>query len=442
MSFFTNGMKSPFQIILIIVFGFIAFVAVLMFAGIIPGGIGPMGSKAVEEIVMWGPYDGTEIYAYFSSFNEDNKSVVKIKYIAQTPETYENNLIEAFARSQGPDLFFADQKMLNRLEGKLIEVPYTTYPQRDILNNFADGAAVFMTSTGLRAMPLMIDPLVMYYNRTMYTSANIVIPPKNWTEFLATIKPLVEIDTRNNITRSSGALGEFRNITNAKYIFSTLLFQSGNPIITTNTEDKYRSVLAEQFGFTPSPAEASIIFYQQFSNPAQVSYSWNRSMPNDKDMFVAEKSATYFGFASELADLQAKNPHLNLDVVVIPQKDPQKKVTYANFYGTVVAKNSKKPGSAMTASILLAKAKNQDNLAKILGYLPTRRDLLVVKVSDPFVQVFKDSAIIARSWVDPDSGKTNQILQQALENIQTGQVGIDVAVRDASDKIGRLFGSF
>jgi ABC-type glycerol-3-phosphate transport system substrate-binding protein len=433
-------MKSSFQTILIVICGFAALVAVLMFAGILPSFSGSsFGGQTVEEVVMWGPYRGVDVETYFNNFNETNKAVVKIKYEAQVPETYLNNLVEAFARGEGPDLFFADQKMLNRLTGKLTEIPYTAYSQRTALNNFVDGASVFMTSTGLKALPLMIDPLVMFYNRTLYTSANIVIPPKNWTEFLTTIKPLTEIDIRNNIIRSAAALGEFRNITNAKYIFSTLLLQAGNPIITTDANDNYNSVLTDSFGFTPSPAEATIAFYQQFANPVQVSYSWNRSLSGDKDMFTAEKLATYFGLSSELADLQQKNPHLSLDVVVIPQKDPQKKVTYANFYGAVIAKNSKKQNSALSAASLLSQPVNLEKLAKILNYLPARRDLLAVKDSDPLVQVFKNSAVISRSWVDPDNDQTKQIFQQMMENVQTGQIGAADAIMDANSKINRLF---
>lgn len=431
-------MKSPFQTILVTVLGFIAFIAVLMFSGILPGGIGPLGKEVVQEVVMWGPYEGTAIQEFFTKLNTDNSQTVIIKYVSQVPETYLENLVESFARGEGPDLFFADQKMLNRLEGKIIEVPYSVYPQRDVLNNFVDGSAVFMNSKGLRAIPLFVDPLVMYYNRTMYTSANIVTPPKNWTEFLSTIKPIVEIDARNNIIRTAAALGEFRNITNAKYIFSALLFQSGNPIISTDIENNYNTVLSDSFGFTPSPAEASINFYRQFSNPTQLSYSWNRSLSNDKDMFIAENSATYFGLSSELADLRAKNPHLNLDAVVVPQKDLQKRVTYGDFYGAVIAKSSKKQNSAMAASLLLSKPKNLESLAKVLRLVPSRRDLLS-KDSDPIIQVFKDSALISRSWVDPDKNKTSLILQQMMENIQTGQIDISSAVKDANEKISRLF---
>lgn len=425
-----------------VILGFIALIAVLMFAGILPGGIGPMGSKKVDEVVLWGPYGGNELTSFFSEFNAENSETVKINYVSKTPETFLDDLIESFARGEGPDLFFVDQTMLNRLNGKITEIPYSSYPQRDILNNFVDGASVFMNTTGLRAMPMFIDPLVMYYNRTMYTSANIIIPPKNWIDLIATIKPITEIDQANNITRTAVALGQFNNITNAKYILSTLLFQAGNPIIATTADNNYEVVLANNFGLSPTPAEVVVSFFNQFSNPTQEAYAWNRSISQDKDMFVAEKLATYFGFASELTDLQAKNPHLNFDAALIPQKDSQKKIVYGDFYGLAISKSSSLKNSAILASSLLSNSVNNKNLASLLSLRPIRRDLLVQKESDPFLQVFNDSAVVANSWVDPNTVRTNQILQSVIENTQTGQVSISSAVINATSQINLLFDKF
>jgi ABC-type glycerol-3-phosphate transport system substrate-binding protein len=434
-------MKSSFQLTLIIACGFLAVIAVLMFAGYLPKGIGSKNKNVVQEVTLWGPFGGIDVDEYFNNLSDANKDVVRVKYVSQAPEDYVENLIEAFARGEGPDLFFVDQKMLNRLTGKTILIPYETYPQRDVLNNFADGSSVFMTSAGLKAIPLMIDPLVMYYNRTMYTSSNVVIPPKTWVEFLATIKPILQIDSRNNITRTAAAMGEFRNITNSKSLLSTLFLQSGNPIVILDANDNYVADLNNTLGLTPSPAEAAIVYYQQFSNPTQASYTWNRSMTNDKDTFAAENLATYFGFASELKDLRGKNPHLDLDAVVIPQKDLRKRVSYGDFYGAAISKNSKKQASAYLLAEILAKKTTQDEMTKLLGYLPARRDLLVIKDSDPIRQIFKDSATLSRSWVDPVPSNTNQIIQEMMEGIQTGQTEIGGAIIDANSKINRLFNS-
>jgi len=47
--------------------------------------------------------------------------------------------------------------------------------------------------------------------------------------------------------------------------------------------------------------------------------------------------------------------------------------------------------------------------------------------------------VISRSWVDPDGTKKGEILQQMMENIQTGQTSIDNAVKGASGRINLLF---
>lgn len=431
-------MKSTFQLILLVIFSFVAVIAVLMFSGILPGGIGPLGAKPIQTVTMWGPYNG-DIENFIGVLNDANTEVVQIKYVPKTPESYTEDLIEAFARSEGPDLFFVDQTMLNRLAGKTVDIPYSVYPQRDYINDFSDGSSVFMTTTGLKALPLFIDPLVMYFNRTMYTSAGIVIVPKNWTELVATLKPINEVDTRNNVRRSAVAMGEFNNITNAKYLFSTLVFQAGNPIVEMDKDNNYRFVLGESFGFTPTPAQAATEFFVQFGNPAQSSYSWNRSLPRDKDFFVAENLAVYFGLASELADLRQKNPHLNLDVAVVPQKDSQKRITFGNYSGLGIAKSSKKQNAAATAAMILSQTSNLEKLSGILGVEPARRNLLALKAADPFKQIFRDSAAIARSWIDPDTRESNKLFLRMIDGVQTGQLGPATAASSISGEMSRLF---
>lgn len=430
---------STFQLILLVIFGFLAVIAVLMFAGIIPGASGLAGGTVAGQVVMWGPYGGDELNQYFGDLNNIKTKTVQIKYEPQAPETYLDKLIEAFARGGGPDLFLVDQNMLNRLAGKTTDISYLTYSERDFLNNFVDGAEIFSATSSWRALPLLIDPLVMYYNRTLYTSAGIVSPPTSWEQFVATLKPLNRPAGQGDFTQTAVAAGEFRNVTNANYLLSALVFQAGNLLTVRDGWGNYRFDLANNYGFTPSPAEAALNFYLQFSNPSSPNYSWNRSLDLDKDMFVAEKLATYFGFASELADLQAKNPHLNFDAVVIPQKDPVRRLTYGRFLGAAIAGNSQQKGLAYTAALLLTQPENLKQLAKILALSPARRDLLAKPAGDPWQQTFNDSAVIARSFVDPDRIKTRALLGQMVEDVQTGRVTASQAISDTNGRINLLF---
>lgn len=431
--------SSLFQVILMFVLGIVAVVAVLIFSGILPGASSALNNKKVEEVVLWGPYPQVVLTNFIAEFNKANEQVVKIRYEARAPETYLDDLIESFARASGPDLFVIDEKMLNRLTGKTAEIPYTGYPQRDILNTYADGVDVYFGLTGLKAVPLFIDPLVMYYNRTMYSSAGLVNVPKTWDEFVSNLPKFNQVDDRNNVTRTGAAMGEFRNITNAKNLLSAILFQAGNPIQVLDDKGRPKAVLDNDYGYSTSPAIAALSFYQQFSDTAQSTYSWNRSMVVDKNFFLAENLANYFGMASDLGDLRAKNPHLNIDVSTLPQKDLNRRITYGNVYALALSKGSKKKVSALNAALALSKTSSLEKLSGILSMTPARRDLLAKKEADPFKQIFKDSAVITKTWADPDPVKTNQIFSQMSEESQIGQSAISSAIMNGNGKINLLF---
>lgn len=433
------GSTTNFQIVLLIMFGFLAVIAVLMFAGVIPGGSSFLGDKSAGEIVMWGPAGGDNLQRFFEDLSLANEKTVRIRYVAQAPETYLDKLIEAFARGGGPDAFFVDQNMIDRLTGKITDIPFSVYAERDFRDNFVDGAAIFAGTSSLKALPLLVDPLMLYYNRTLYSSAGIAVPPARWDDFLGGISALNRRDERGNFKLTAAPLGEFVNIQNAKYILSTLMLQAGNPITTNESDGSYRFDLANDYGFSPAPAVAAVNFYLQFSNPSLAVYSWNRSMDDDQSLFIAEQAAAYFGFASELSRLKAKNPHLALDVAPLPQKDLTRRFVYGSFTGIAIAGNSRQKSLAYAASRLLTETANLSKLAEVIGIPPARRDLLSRAVSDPWQQAWNGSALYARSFVDPDRAQTNAILTRTLENIQTNQISAPEALTDANGRLNLLF---
>lgn len=433
--------SSTFQMILLVAFGFIALLAVLVFAGIIPLGSSSSSSQDLGSVTVWGTYDQNNLNAFFAKLNQADTKRVTFTYLQKDPETYADDLIEAFARGEGPDLFFADQKMLNRLTGKITAIPYTSYPERTFLDTFVDGSTVLTDNTGIKIMPLFVDPLVMYYNRSLYTGSGIVAAPKTWTEFISTLSGLNKQDAANNFIQTGAPLGEFRNITNAKGIFSALLFQAGNNIVDLDAANGYEVILDSNNGNTASatPATGAATFYLQFSDPTLNTYSWNRSMDNDKDMFVAEKSAVYFGLASEYSDLKAKNPHLDFDIADLPQLNLSRKMTYGDFYGLAIASNSKNQTGAIFGAALLAGADNDQTLSGLASLSPARRDLLAQNASTTWEQSFNRSAIFTYSWVDPDDTKTTSIFQTMLETVQTNQANLTNAITNASNQISLLF---
>jgi ABC-type glycerol-3-phosphate transport system substrate-binding protein len=170
----------------------------------------------------------------------------------------------------------------------------------------------------------------------------------------------------------------------------------------------------------------------------KTTYTWNNAMPRSQAAFTAGSLATYFGYASELSDLRAKNPHLNLDVTVVPQRDALSSISYGRIYAVAVMKNSQKPTPAFSVGTLMARTENQKTLAKVLSMAPARRDLLSAGNPDPFPAVFYRSAIGVRSWSDPNPVETDKIFREMVVSVGTGRSQATDAVSRADAELGNL----
>ena len=124
-------------------------------------------------------------------------------------------------------------------------------------------------------------------------------------------------------------------------------------------------------------AQSALRFYTEFSNPAKTTYSWNRSLPSSKDVFIAGDLAMYFGFASELDDIEKKSPHLNFDIAPVPQaKDAIARMTYGNMQAITVLKSSKNPTTTFYAASFMTSPEFNFVFSTISALPPPRRDLL------------------------------------------------------------------
>ena len=242
-------------------------------------------------------------------------------------------------------------------------------------------------------------------------------------------------DAAGNIILSTMALGEARNIRNAKDIFSLLLLQAGTPI-TSFVGQELRSQINYNFGLTVSPGEAALDFYTQFSNPTKVFYSWNRSLIDAQTHFTSGDSAYYLGFASELRALRSKNPTLNFGVSSVPQSRVSgKTVTFGRLRGVAISRGSKNPSAALAVALKLVSKEAAKALSDILLLPPARRDLLVAKPTDAIFSVFYDAALQSKGWLDPDAALTEIIFRDAIESVTSGRARTLEAVNKASREV-------
>jgi len=429
---------NTFQTILLIVFGVFILVAVIMFS---VGGGKKAEVEYLGEVIVWGVLPERTMMRNVESLYSGNGQPVKITYQQKKETTFDRDLVEALASGVGPDVILLPQDLILRHKDKIYPIPYESLSVRDFKDRFIEEGELYLSDDGILALPLTVDPMVMYWNRDLLSAAGISRAPSFWDEFYS-IVPLVTVRGNDtNITRSTISFGEFRNVTHAKEIMSMLIMQAGNPIIVVNPsiKDSYRSTLGEEFNFDIPPTNAALNFYTEFSNPAKISYSWNGSLPSSRDMFIAGDLAVYFGFASEYFGIKRKNPHLNFDIAQMPQtRNTAKKTTFGKMQGLAILNVSKSIPASFRAAIMLSDTEFVSALSKDLSLPPVRRDLLAEKPTDEIQSLFYDSAIISRAWLDPSPRDTENIFMNMVERVVSGRSKVSEAVFAASKEIGRL----
>ena len=423
-----------FQTIILIVFIVAAVFGILVFSGAIPLGNSDTPG-ALGSVTLWGTIKSELIFSALEEFNTANPAF-SVKYDQKSPETFDQDLLEALAVGRGPDLFLLPDNLAYHYQNKILAIPYESFSVASFKKSFAGAGEVFLTSRGILALPLFIDPLVMYYNRSILDANAIASPPAYWDEVLSVVPVLTKKDQANIISRSALALGQFANVAHAKDILTALFMQIGNPIVVEEN-GVFLSALNENTYKYNLPNVLK--FYTSFADPLASVYSWNRSFAGSNNAFSSENLAFYFGFGSELKSLVNKNPNQNFLPAPFPQlRDAKFKLTSARVVGLAISRSSKNLSTAALASNRLANSDFARKLAMALLVAPARRDLLSAPPADAYSSVFYSSALFARSWLDPSPKDTDNIFRTLTERVLSNSLSPDQALSDADTKMNLL----
>jgi multiple sugar transport system substrate-binding protein len=426
-------MKGNFQIIILVVFIAAAILGVLVFSGAIP--IGKTGAGSLGTVVLWGTVPAQVMNAPITAFNTANTEFT-IKYEEHSPDTFNQDLLEALADGTGPDLFFLPDNLTYQYSNRIFTIPFSSYPLANFENTFAGAGNVFLNDKGIMAFPMTIDPLMMYYNRSILDANGIVYPPATWDDLASLAPTLTQKDNTNTITESAVALGDFSNVTNAKDILATLFMQTGNPIVK-EIGGIFNSTLGSSIQTYNLPA--TLQFYTNFENPNNSTYSWNKSFSNSTDIFSAGNLAFYFGFASELQSLVNTNPNEDFFVAGVPQiKGSSTKLTVGHVTGLAISAFSKNFDAAFKAASLMSTGTFASDFATATNIPPARRDLLAIKPADAYSPIFYDSALYARSWLDPSPTDTSNIFSAMVNAVLSNSAPALQAIEDADSKLNLL----
>jgi len=427
---------TSFQKILSVVFGGIIIIAVLLFSGLIPGTSGIGGKRAVAvPLTIWGTFSEAAMSPIVSGFNNDKalETLYKISYVYKEPESFESELLNALASGTGPDIFFVNQETLLNQINKIYEWPYEYYPERTFKDSFVEEGELFLLPEGVAAVPYVIDPVVMYWNRDLFNEKSIARAPITWNEFQDNAKQMTMLDISKNIIFSGAAMGEFSNIKNAKEILVILMMQTGAKINSVSD-----GMLTSSWG-DDEQIQNAVDFFGRFSSIRADSYSWNRALPEASEMFTAGTLAMYFGFGSELNYIKNKNPHLNFDIALVPQIGGGRvTATFGKMYGLAVAKNSVNKSAAMGAILQLTGSVYGKTFSENSVYSSARRDLVAESTANADKIVLNKAAVQAKGWLDPNTEATYTIFKNMVESISSGRSKIPQAVSEMQSKFNQV----
>ncbi len=425
---------SKFQIIVLAIF------VIAIIAGAVSFAMYKGGNSNVElpTITVWGTFPATVFEQYVSDINNSAVDTIRINYSEYEPSQFSKNFVNALALGQGPDAILVPTEMLLPELNKIAFIPYSVLPQKTFFDSYIDESRIYLRDNGVIGIPFTVDPLVMYWNRDIFNAAGIATYPKTWDEFVGTsLKPglvqkLTARDQNGNIRKTALAMGDFTNVTNARELLGSLLFQVGNPVTTIGGEGYVVSTIDPYYSANPSPA---LSFFSQFADPSNPNYSWNRGMPNDKTAFLSGMLATYFSFASDLSDIRSKNINLNFDVGSLPQlRSGGQKAVYGKMYGFSFVRASQNLDATFQVISILTRPDNLRNLSQTMYAPSVRRDIIALGSADPYITIFNQSALVAKTWLDTDSSKSRQIFGNLVQTITSGKKALDQAVKDAGEQ--------
>lgn len=420
---------KPFQLVVIAVFGFLALVGLFVFANF----TGNRGNgTGIGAVTIWGVLPAGAIQAAIDKQTVSDAAYKQVTYVARDPATFASDLAEAIATGHGPDLVLLSQEQLLATENKLSVIPYSAIPERTFLDSYESIFNLYLTDTGTYGIPLATDPLVLYDNQTILTTAGVVGPPSSWEQLFGLVPLLTKQTNAQSITQSAIAFGGYANVTHASAILSTLFLQAGSAITEHTANGLHAALASSGAAHQQSPAVAAVRFYTQFADPAKSSYTWNPSLPNSYQYFVAGNLALYLGFPSEVSALRSANPNLRFDMAPMPfSSTGGEKTVYARAYAFSIPKASANKTGAYAVASTLSGGALANVIAQGLSMAPARLSLLTPDSADPYQAVYYREALIAKAWLSPLPSVTDAIFAGMISDVTSGRQTVEDAINAA-----------
>ena len=427
---------SLFQTVLLIVFGLTALVGLFVFAT--RTGNNGNGDNAVGPVVIWGTLPKEGIGATLAAAVQMNQDLKSVSYVQKNPSTLPNDLATAIATGSSPDLVLSSQEQLMALAKYLSPIPSSMLSQNAFTNAFIGEGSILATPNGYYGIPFLVDPLVLFFNRAILASAGVARPPSTWEAMTGLVPVVAQMTPARQITRGLIALGTYDNVRNARGILSSLLLQQGIPISSYSSSGIVANLGQTSQSGVP-PGKAVLGFYTQFADPSKVSYTWNASLQNSDQAFLAGDLALYLGYSSEARFFSQGNPNLDFAVATLPQPATTNlKSAYGLLYSFMISRGAKNPSGAYQAAVLLTNPSEQAAAASATGLAPATLTQLSLVPAEPVAVVAYAEALYAKGWLSPTPADTDRVFSGMIRDVISGRSTTDTALVSAERSLTAL----
>ncbi|KKW43771.1 MAG: Extracellular solute-binding protein family 1 [Parcubacteria group bacterium GW2011_GWB1_57_6] len=426
---------SLFQGILLGVFGLGALIGLFVFATYSSNG----GRDAVGSVVVWGTLPKDDMRAMFIAVAQTNSVLKDVSYEQKEPATLPSELASAIATGAAPDLVLASQEVLFALTKFITPIGFDTLPPRAFTSTFVQGTEIFTGPDGYYGIPFLVDPLVLFYNRSILSSNGIAKPPATWEAMTGLVPNVAILTPARQITRGLIALGTYGNVHDARGILSALFLQAGAPLSSYSASGAPIADLGSMASEGVPPGQAVLGFYTQFADPSKVSYTWNGSLSDSRQMFLVGDLALYLGYSSEARYLRSANPNLNFDVAPLPQPaTAATKKAYGLMYAFMIPRGAKNAAGAYQAAAILSNSTEQVVAADAAGLTPAVLDVLATMPVDPAKAVSYAEALYTEGWLSPAPLDTDAVFSSMIGNVISGRSTPEAALVSAERSLGAL----
>lgn len=406
-----------------------AVFSVLIFSGKIPG-LGSGKVKVTGNVMLWGTLPMEQMNPIIQQFNLVAKTY-RVDYTEVSEEDFSQSLLTALANGTGPDLIMAPYQTLLAQTPRIYPFPLASLGEKQFKDTYVDGASVLFGQQGALALPVSVEPMVLFYNRTLFSKHGIINPPEYWDEVVNIVPKLTLTNSKGQFIESGIALGS-PSTPYAKDILMAIVSQLGQvPVLAqpSSSGGVYMNVIANEpvtKGSNVYPLSSALRFFVQFADPSQRTYSWNDYSGNAVDQFLAEKLAMYIGYAGELDVLRARNPRAEIEMTTLPQtREYTTFATGMKMYGIATMRASRNPSTSFTVQAQFAGGNISPQIASVVGAVPALR----LYASTPKLHsVIARGMLVARGWQDRFSNSSATYTRTMISDVLNNRQGVTDAV--------------